>query len=224
MAGSRSRSALLVVVTSLFVAGAAAAADTWPRSEPNAADQALAKKSVLHLSDFTPGSGWTVDPKGASSMSGSGSNADSCQVDDRGKVVTGTASTSFRAPGFQVWSQAEVMQTTAMVSLDVKQASDPDLIACVRATLVKEMPKGTQFISLKKLAFPTVGDWTMAYRALVDVSVQASKIRLQLDIVFAQHHRVEITLMQMAPFAVSALAKAAEVRMVERLAGSSLVA
>jgi hypothetical protein len=223
MAG-HSRSALLIVVTALVVVGAAAAADTWPKNEPNAADQALAKKSVLHLSDFTPGSGWTADPKGAASISGSGSNSDSCQVDDRGKVVTGTASTSFKAPGFQVWSMADVMQTAAMVSLDVKQASNPALIACIRATLARGMPKGTQFISLKKLAFPTVGEWTMAYRALVDVSVNATKIRLQLDIVFVQNKRVEITLMQMAPFAVSALAKAAEVRLVERLSGSSLVA
>jgi hypothetical protein len=223
MAG-RSRTALLVVATALVVAGAAAAADTWPKNEPNAADQALAKKSVLHLTDFTPGSGWAAAPKAALSMGGSGSNVDSCEVDDRGKVVTGTASTAFRAPGFQVWSEADVMQTAAMVRLDVKQASDPALIACVRATLAKEMPKGTQFVSLKKLAFPTVGDWTMAYRALVDVSVRATKIRLQLDIVFVQNERVEITLMQMAPFAISALAKAAEVRMVERLAGSSLVA
>jgi hypothetical protein len=223
MAG-RSRIAWLFVASALAFAGVAAAADTWPKHQPNAADQALAKKSVLHLTDFTPGSGWTVAPKDDSSTGGSGSSVDSCQVDDRGKVVTGSAETSFKAPGFQVWSEADVMQTEAMVRLDVKQASDPALIACIRAALAKDMPKGTRFISLKKLAFPTVGDWTMAYRALVDVSVNGATIRLQLDIVFAQNGRVEITLMQMAPFAISALAKAGELRMVQRLAGSSLIA
>jgi hypothetical protein len=36
--------------------------------------------------------------------------------------------------------------------------------------------------------------------------------------------RVEITLMQLAPFVISSQAKSGEVRMVQRLAGASLVA
>jgi hypothetical protein len=45
-----------------------------------------------------------------------------------------------------------------------------------------------------------------------------------VDLVFVQNKRAEITLMQMAPFAISSLAQAAEVRLVQRLAGSSLAA
>ena len=125
----RSHIAPLVVAGALVFAGAAAAADIWPKHEPNAADQAFAKKSVLHLSDFTPGTGWTT----ASMGGGSGKNDEpsACQgssFSDQGRVVTGSAKTSFKAPGLQVWSWAEVMQTLAMVRRDVQQASDAALM------------------------------------------------------------------------------------------------
>ena len=221
----RSRIVPLLVTSALVFAGTAGAADVWPRKEPNAADQALAKKSVLHLSDFIPGSGWTT----ASTSGGSGTNDEpgACQgsaFSDQGRVITGTAETSFKAPGLQVWSWAEVMQTLAMVRGDVQQASDAALMKCMRASFEQEMPKGTQFISLKKLAWPPVGDWRAAYRALIEVSVQGTKVRLQVDMVLVQNKRAEITLMQMSPFSISALAKAGEERMVQRLAGSTLTA
>ena len=77
---------------------------------------------------------------------------------------------------------------------------------------------------MKRLAFPRIGDWSDAYRALIDVTVNGTKVRLQVDMVLALRSRVEITLMQMAPFAVSSLAKTGEVRLAQRLAGASLSA
>jgi len=220
----RSRTALLSVASALVLAGGATAAGVWPKHQPNAADQALAKKSVLHLGDFTPGSGWTA----ASISGGSGKNEPAaCQgtaFSDQGRVITGSAQSSFKAPGLQVWTWAEVMQTLDMVRRDVAAASDAVLMKCVRASFQQEMPQGTQLVSLKKLAWPQVGDWHVAYRALLDVAVQGTKVRLQVDMVFVQNKRAEITLMQMAPFAISALAQAGEERMVQRLAGSSLTA
>jgi hypothetical protein len=219
------RIALLLAAGALVFAGAASAAGVWPKKQPNAADQAFAKKSVLHLNDFTPGSGWT-----AASMHGSSGKNDepaACQgsaFSDQGRVITGSAQSSFKAPGLQVWTWAEVMQTLGMVRRDVAEASDAVLMKCMRASFQQEMPKGTQLVSLKKLAWPPVGDWHVAYRALLDVVVQGTTVRLQVDMVFVQNKRAEITLMQMAPFAISALAQAGEERMVQRLAGSSLAA
>ena len=217
----RSRIALFLAAGALVFAGAATAADVWPKKQPNAADQAFAKKSVLQLSDFTPGSGWMA----ASIAGGSGKNEPSaCQgsaFSDQGRVITGSAETSFKAPGLQVWSWAEVMQTLAMVRHDVAAASDAALMQCMRASFQQEMPKGTQLVSLKKLAWPPVGDWRVAYRALLDVAVQGTKVRLQVDMVLVQNKRAEITLMQMAPAAISALAQAGEQRMVQRLAAAS---
>jgi hypothetical protein len=220
----RSRIALLLAAGALVFAGAATAAGVWPKKQPNAADQAFAKKSVLRLSDFTPGSGWTA----ASISGGSGENEPAaCQgsaFSDQGRVITGSAKSSFKAPGLQVWSWAEVMQTLGMVRRDVAEASDAVLMKCMRASFQQEMPKGTKLVSVKKLAWPPVGDWHVAYRALLDVAVQGTTVRLQVDMVLVQNKRAEITLMEMAPFAISALAQAGEERMVQRLAGAALTA
>jgi hypothetical protein len=58
----------------------------------------------------------------------------------------------------------------------------------------------------------------------VDIAASGTTVRLQFDIVLVQASRVEITLMQVAPFALSSQAAAAENRLVVRLAGSVPVA
>ena len=220
--GRRSRVVLVVWVAAL--AGASvAAAGSWPRLERNAADQSAAEKAILHLTDFAPGSGWTSAPTG-----GSGSLHDpACDgpaFSDEGRVVTGKASSSFRATGLQVWSSAEVMKTVAMAKLDAGKTTSSAVVPCLTALLRKGLPKEARLVSVQRLAFPRVGDWNDAYRALVDVTVNETTLRMQVDMVLVLRNRVEITLMQMAPFVISSQAKAGEVRMVQHLAGGSLVA
>jgi hypothetical protein len=221
----RSRFALLAASCALVLAGAAAAADVWPKRQLNAADQAFAKRSVLHQSDFVPGSGWTsASTNGSSGSAGEPAACRGSSFSDQGRVITGKAESSFKAPGFQVWSWAEVMQTVDMVRRDVRAASDAALMKCMRASFEQELPQGSQLVSVRKLAWPAVGDWRVAFRALVDVAVQGTTVRLQVDMVLVQNKRAEITLMQLAPAAISAMAKAGEQRLVQRLAGSSLTA
>jgi hypothetical protein len=223
VAGSR-RILVASAVAALATASVAAAADTWPKMQPNAADQALAKKSVLHITDFTPGSGW----KAVSSSSRSNGDAPAaCKgpaFDQTGQITTGTADTSFEATGIRVWSEADVMKTLAMARRDVKAVSGGPILSCLRSAFEKELPSEARFVSAKALPFPAVGDWSTAYRALIDVSVNGTKVRLQLDMVLVLDNRVEITLMQMAPFALSAGPKAAEERMVQHLTLNALTA
>ena len=120
----RSLIASLVVACALVFAGAVAAADFWPKHEPNAADQALAKRSVLHLTQVTPG--WKSVPAPRNWSSGD----DTCGSSDRGRVITGSAATAFEGPMSSVSTSAEVMETLAMAREDSKQASDPRLVRC----------------------------------------------------------------------------------------------
>src|SRR5690349_14282876 len=132
--------ALLGSAVALAVA-ASATAGTWPKMERNATDQALAKKSILHLSDFTPGSGWTV----ASGDSGSGSapvNDPACKTaafSDQGRVLTGSASSSFKATGLQVWSSADVMKTVAMARHDAAETTSTAVMPCLSAAFAKNL-------------------------------------------------------------------------------------
>jgi hypothetical protein len=219
--GRRSRIALAVVVAVLASASVAAAAGFWPKLERNASDQALAEKAILHFTDFTPGSGWSIAPTG-----GSGNLRDpACDgpaFSDEGRVLTGRASSSFRATGLQVWSSAEVMQTLAMAQRDAGKTTSAAVVPCITALLRKGLPKQGRLISAQRLAFPRVGDWSDAYRALVDVTANGTKLRMQVDLILVLRSRVEITLMQLAPFVISSQAKSGEVRMVQHLAGASL--
>ena len=221
----RTLAAVVGSAAALVVAGAATAG-TWPKLERNAADQALAKRSILHLSDFTPGSGWTA----ASSDGGSGSASvddPACKTaafSDQGRVLTGSASSSFKATGLQVWSSADVLKTVAMAQRDAARTTSTVVMPCLGAAFVKNLPKTAKLVSVKKLSFPQLGDWTGAYRALIDVAVNGTTVRLQVDMVLVRRSRVEITLMQMAPYAISNVALEGEVRMVQRLVGPSLSA
>ena len=221
--GRLSRIAFAVAVAALATASAAAAG-AWPKLERNAADQALANKAILHIGDFAPGSGWSSAPTGTS-----GSLHDpACTgpaFSDEGRVLTGKASSSFRATGLQVWSSAEVLKTLAMARSDAAKTTSSVVVPCISALLRKGLPEQARLVSVKRLALPRVGDWSDAYRALVDVTVNGTKLRMQVDLILVLRSRVEITLMQLAPALISSQAQAGEVRMVQHLAGaSSLVA
>jgi hypothetical protein len=225
MAGSRIVSTMVTAGLALAITGAAASADTWPKREPSAADQALAKQSIVQITDFAPGSGWSKAP--ASGNPGGMDDPAACNdgaFSDQGRVLTGSASSSFRATGLQIWSSADVMKTVAMAKHDADQMRSAPLKPCLNAVFTKNLPKAARLVSVKKLTFPRFGDWSDGYRALIDVTVNGTKIRLQVDMLLVLRSRIEITLMQMAPFAISSLAKTGELRLLERLAGSSLSA
>lgn len=205
----------------------AAAADSWPKLQPTAADQALAKKSILHLSNFTAGSGWVAAPFDASG-SGSGSGGDAPQCNNAafspvGEIQTGTAKSSFKAPGVQVWSEADVMKTVAMAKHDAKVATSGAILKCLQAATKTNLPAGMHTRSVKRLAFPAIGDWSTAYRVIFDVTSNGKTVPVQLDMVFVLNDRVEITLMQASPFAISSLAKAAEERLAQQLVLNPLI-
>ena len=221
----RIRIAVVCAAALALVAVASAAAATWPQVKPNAADQALATKSVLHITDFAPGLGWKAAKAGSSG--GSSAAVPSCSgpaFSDVGRVLTGSASTSFEAPGIKVWSEADVMQTAAMATQDQKMASNPGMLRCLRDAFQHESPAGVRLVSAQRLSFPSTGNWSTAFRALLDVTVNGTTIRMQTDVVLVLNNRVEITLMQMAPYSISASAKASEVRMVQHLVFSALTA
>jgi hypothetical protein len=223
MAHARRLLASILVLVGVASAGAAAAA-TWPKHQPTAADQALAKRSVLTLGDFTPGSGWAPASAGGSGGSLHDPACKGPAFSDVGRVLTGSADSSFQATGLQVWSSAEVMKTLAMAQHDASVTTNAVVAPCLRAVLRKGLPPNSKLVSVTRLAFPRVGDWSDAYRAVVDVSVAGNSVQMQLDLVLVLHGRVEITLMQLAPHVISGAAKAGEERLVQRLAGASLAA
>ena len=218
------RRTLAIAAALALTVAATATAATWPKHEANAADQALAKRSVLHMGDFGTGAGWTSAPTGGGGAHLDDPSCDGSAFSDVGRVLTGSAESSFRTTGLQVWSSAEVMKTLAMAQRDARRTSSSVVVPCLTAVLKKSLPATGKLVSMEGLPFPRVGDWSDAYRALVDVSANGVSVRVQFDIVLVRSSRVEITLMQVAPFAVSSLAKTGEEHLAQRLVGNALVA
>jgi hypothetical protein len=218
---------LLYVAALGLAAAAVAAGATWPRHEANAADQALAQRSILHLSDLPSGVGWTSAPSGITGTGASFGDDPSCDgpaFSDEGRVLTGSADSSFTATGVQVWSSAEVLKTLSMAQRDARVATSAAVLRCLETGLRKSLPSAAHLVSVDTLGFPPIGDWSAAYRAIVDVNVKGGTTRLQSDMILARVSRVEISFIQLAPSSISSIAKAAEVRFLRRLAGSPLAA
>src|SRR5437868_5366261 len=138
---------IAVICAAALAFAATAAAATWPKLEKNAADQALASKSVLHLTDFTAGSGWKA---AGADNSGGDVSVPSCEgpaFSQVGQVTSGSAATSFEATGLRVWSEAEVMKTIAMAQRDRNMASSAALMTCIRDAFEREMPAAVTFVS-----------------------------------------------------------------------------
>ncbi len=190
--------------------------------QPTASDEAAARASVLHAGDFTAGSGWVSTTALSGSSSGPGSGAPGCGAlhqSGGGLVETGLASSSFKAPGgLQVWSTATVMRTAQMVQQDWEQTVTPALLPCLRAELIQGLHSRASLVSMGPLPFPKTGDDSIAYRGVVDVPVASGSVRMELDFIAVRRSRLELTLIQMAPFAIASLAKAGEIRMARMLA------
>jgi hypothetical protein len=80
------------------------------------------------------------------------------------------------------------------------------------------MGKSARLISLARTPFPRVGDHTYALRALLDVSVSGSTLRMLADVVMFSAGRGEGTLTIAAPYAARSAMKPTELALARRMA------
>jgi hypothetical protein len=196
---------------------AVAAASTPPNKERirfNHADQAAARASVLRRGDL--GSGWAggaTKPDLSSSLSCPGYKPKQSDL-----VLTGAAEADFRHTGIQIQSIAQVLKTRSMVARDWKRTVvDPRAIACVRHMLTKGMKSNERLVSFRKLAFPRLATYTVAYRALVAVSTQGRRVLVAVDEVLFGRSRTELTLSVAAPAAARGGLTQVDVRLARTL-------
>ena len=218
----------LIGVICIFAAGAVrsvALADN-PQLRPSAADQATAKHSVVQLSDFTAGSGWTGGPTKSGSSPTSPCNLDPKQSD---LVQTAEAESAFKykVPLLQVYSSATMFRTSTMARLSWERAQ-PGLLGFLRCMTTKALPSYAKVVSVKPMSFPQVGSYGGAYRTIFDLTAGATTVRMVIDVEVVGTGRTILFLMQFAPFQGAAAAKTGETRlaaaMTARAGGGSLAA
>jgi hypothetical protein len=133
-------------------------------------------------------------------------------------LVTGAAETLFKQPGISVDSEAQVLQTAQMVTLDWQRTVlAPQVLPCLRVGFAKETTAMTRFVSVKRIAFPRVAPYTYVLRALFDVKSSATGpiVRVFSDVVLVGAGRTELTLTMTAPLFADKSVRAAEAKLAQ---------
>jgi hypothetical protein len=181
-----------------------------------ASGQAAARSAVLRKADLGPSGSWTggsVKPDLSSSLPCS-----TFQPKQSDLVLNGAARTHWTQPGLSIDSEAQVLQTAHMVTLDWQRTVlAPQLLPCLRSGLGKSVGTSARVVSVRRIAFPHVATYANAIRVLVDVPTTSAKVRVFVDVVVVGRGRTEITLTTTAPLLLDASVRPAEIRLAKIL-------
>ena len=213
--GKRQTAAFLGVITAGLLLAGAAVAD-GEQIHLTAAGQKAAHAAVMHRADLGGASGWTGGSKKPDLTAGTGcANFKPKQSD---LVLIGAAETVFKHPGVEFDSEAQVLETPAMVRLDWKRTVlAPKVMPCLRATVTRGLTAAEHLVSVRRVAFPAVAAYTRAYRATIAVTSTPGTVRVFVDLVLAGRRSTEITLTTTAPLIAEPAVRAAEVRLMRIL-------
>jgi hypothetical protein len=181
----------VLAVLMLVVIQAAYAAESYP-IKYTAADQAAAKAITLKQSDL--GAGW----KGGQAKPELSNNT--CPTKRSDLVVTGAAESKFQSSGVLVSSQGLVLRTPAMVRTDWQRTvGSPAFWACGRREMATL--EGAKLVSLKKVAFPKLAQYSARYRLVYDFGKAGKSALVLMDMIVVGEGRSEISLFVSAPYA-----------------------
>jgi hypothetical protein len=210
------RTVACVVGLGLMFVQAALAADKQP-IRFNAGDQAAAKAVTLKAADLGPS--W----KGGAKKPDLTPDAD-CAYKRSDLVLTGAAKSEFKTPGASVTSESNVLQSAAMVGVEWRRSfANSTYMACARKIVMNTEEAKVKFVSFKKIAFPTLAQYSARYRMVADYGEVGSSIRVLVDIIMLGRGRTEIALTLSTPYADRAAADVAE-RQLAALLVSRIVA
>jgi hypothetical protein len=198
--------------TLIALALAAAALADKEQIKRTAAGNAEALAAVLARADFGAATGWSGGAQTPDLSSAMPCNSFHPKQSDL--VVVGAAETKWTHPGVEVDSEAQVLQTTHMVSLDWQRTVvAPQVVPCLREGLPKALSKTDKLESFAVAVFPKIGDNSRRLRAVI----AAKNVPVIMDIIAVKRHATEITLTFTAPEAAAASLDAAEVVLARRL-------
>ena len=215
--GKKQSAAVLGAVAAALLFAGAAIADK-EQIHLTSAGQAAARAAVMHRADLGAATGWTGGFKKPDLSSGTGcANFNPKQSD---LVLVGAAETAFKHPGVEFDSEAQVLETPAMVRLDWQRTVlAPQVLPCLRSNLKKQLTASQRLVSARRIPFPAVAPYVRAYRTTVDVKSAAGTARVFVDLVLVGRGSTEITLTTTAPLIAEPAVRAAEVRLARILAG-----
>jgi hypothetical protein len=181
-----------------------------------ASGQGAARAAVLRKGDLGTSGAWTggsVKPDLSSALPCS-----TFQPKQSDLVLNGAARTHWTQPGLSFDSEAQVLQTAHMVTLDWQRTVlAPQLLPCLRSGLAKSAGASAHVVSVRRIAFAHVATYTNAIRVLIDVTTTTAKVRVFVDVVVFGRGRTELTLTATAPLLLDASIRPAETRLAKIL-------
>ncbi len=209
--GSRQTVAILGALGAALLLAGAAIADK-EQIKLTAAGQAAARAAVMQRADLGGSTGWTGGAKRPDLSSATGcANFQPKQSD---LVLVGAAETVFKHPGVEFDSEAQVLQTPAMVGLDWQRTVlAPQVLPCLKSNLAKHLSATERLVSVRQIPFPALAPYTRAYRTIVDVKSGSATARIFVDVVLLGRKSTEITLTTTAPMLAEPAVRGAEQRL-----------
>lgn len=201
---------IAAAVAALALAGTALA-DQW-QVHRTAAGNAAARASVVQRADLGTATGWTGGFKAPDMSSTPPCHGFAPKQSDL--VVVGAAASAWQHSGLELQSQANILETFAMVQLDWQRTVlDARVTPCLRETLLKQLGTGAKLVHFGVLAFPRVAPLVRCYRAVVTTS----GVKVFVDVLALGKGRTEIELLTVAPLAADSVIRIAERRLAEKL-------
>jgi hypothetical protein len=199
------RLVLLACVAGLALTGSAFADHQDPRKRITAADQSRARAMLLQQSDFAPG--FKRDPA---------SNEPDPHIDcprsvsEADLTLTGDVDgPTFTRGVVNVQSIAQVYESVADASASWRRGTSAAGVGCARALLRREFAKAqVQLVSLRKVAFPRIGERTVAYRVVLSAKQGQMTLTFYLDLVVLMHSRAHAQVIAGSAFQPSPKAEA----------------
>ncbi len=194
------------------------ARDPWdPRTKIRAADQALAKATVLTQADL--GAAWSGGTRKATSM-----KAPTCPAqrpNDGDLTITGHAESLFSNGngGIQIDTDVEVFATAAQAKARFVRFMQPKLFACLKYDIAKSLggATGMTFLKPTRLDFPKIAERAGAFRVPIAVKSGSQTLTVDADFVFLGVGRAQIYINVIAPSVQEAQLPGFELRVAKLL-------
>jgi hypothetical protein len=181
----------------LAVALACASGASADRVRLNHADQAAAKRAVLHLSDLPPTVTWKATKLDSNDDSGVPSSCSHLDFNSPQIVDTAQAGSQFTTPGILVMSQVGLVSESSMESLIWRHTFAQPMTSCIGEAFSKGGAGQIKVLSTKRLSLPHLADDQAAYRVLFELTVQGKTVRGACDLVMLGGGRTLSMLMVM---------------------------
>ncbi|HWE82486.1 MAG TPA: hypothetical protein VG265_12625 [Gaiellaceae bacterium] len=188
-------SCLAVGATFVVTIGCASGAGA-DRSRPSAADQAAAKRDVLHISDLPPTVPWTAT-KLDSPNPATPSSCTRLDYNSPSIVDTAQAGSQFKGPGMLVVNQVGLVADPGMIDVIWKHIYAQSISRCIGDAFSAGGAGHIKLLSSKRLPFPRLTRHLSAYRVLFQLTVKGMHVRGAFDMVVLGNERTLSMLMVM---------------------------